>query len=188
MSYEITIKSLDPSEWQKLASLVANLEADMQEDGKPVTITATNEINRTAAQNRLLNAAYYPAIAKAMGDKDEEEVAARCKRKFGVNLMKIQAQGTTKKALKVKRELLRFGLIPADAQTKQAGWVQLMPVMGWPQAAQLEAFKLMECTRNFNTKLFSEYINRIEIWAAQELGLKLESINETLRNNALNIK
>jgi hypothetical protein len=188
MSYEITIKSLDPQEWQKLATLVQKLENEQHENGKPITITATNEINRTAAQNRLLNAAYYPAIAEAMGDKDEEEVAARCKRKFGVNLMRIQAQGTTKKALKVKRELLRFGLIPTDSQTKQAGWVQLMPVMGWPQAAQLEAFKLMECTRNFNTKEFSEYINRIEIWAAQELGLRLESINETLRNNALNIK
>ena len=182
MSYEITIKSLEPSEWQKLASLVANLEADMQEDGKPVTITATNEINRTAAQNRLLNAAYYPAIAQAMGDKDEEEVAARCKRKFGVNLMKIQAQGNTKKALKVKRELLRFGLIPEDAQTKQAGWVQLMQsAVNGHSLRKLEAFKLMECTRNFNTKLFSEYINRIEIWAAA--GVRLET-----RINQRNIK
>ncbi len=188
MSYEITIKSLDPKEWQKLAALVQKLENEQHENGKPITITAANEINRTAAQNRLLNAAYYPAIADAKGDKDEEEVAARCKRKFGVNLMRIQAQGTTKKALKVKRELLRFGLIPVDAQTRLARWKVVMNVQFMQEDVQLEAYKLMACTRNFNTREFSEYINRIEIWAAQELGIRLESINETLRNNALNIK
>ena len=86
------------------------------------------------------------------------------------------------------QELLRFGLIAEDEQTKKDGWQSLMQVPLWNETAQMEAFKLLDCTKNFTAKVFAEYINRIEIWAAQDLGVCLESINTTLRNNALNIK
>jgi len=188
--YEITINNLSTNEFSKLTTFVENIQTDMEEDGKPFYITATNDESRTSAQNRLLWSAYYPAIADKMGEKDEELIAARCKRKFGVPLMKTQAYAAkpTKRSKDVKRELLRFGLIDHDEQTIKDSWVTLMSVLLFPMDGQMDAFKLLDCTKNFTTKLFAEYINRIEIWAAQELGLNLESINKTLRDNALNIK
>ena len=100
MSYEITIKSLDPQEWQKLAALVSNLEADMQEDGKPIFITATTDEKevRSLAQNAL-SAVYYKAIADKFG-YSVIEARLRCKVDFGLQaLLQQTADGNAKRAI-----------------------------------------------------------------------------------------
>jgi len=43
MSYEITIKSLDPKEWQAFAEYVQKLENEQRENGKPIFITACTD-------------------------------------------------------------------------------------------------------------------------------------------------
>jgi len=172
---------------KKISNLAFDIESGFESDNTHWSIHATNELDRSSKQNSLLWSAYYPAIAKKMGDLTAEAAGARCKRKFGVSLMKEQAAKGTKKALVIKKELHIFGLIPDDRQTKADGWITIMPVQLWAEEAQIEAYKYMNCTRNFTMSIFCEYIKSIEIWAAQDLGLCLESINTTLRNKALNI-
>ena len=181
-----TIKINNLADLEKMSTLGFTIQDEIEDsiskekNIKGWVITATNEQDRTLEMNNLLWSAWYPAITKVLRiTQDEnitiEQVSSRCKRKFGIGLMRQQA-ATNKK---VKRELLRFGLISEDQETSNNGWKVLMPISIWPLEAQLEALVLMDCTKNFTIKLFSEYLERIQIWAAQEHNIVLESINES---------
>lgn len=180
----------DKTAQSRLKALFENMNDDLLE-GLPIYINVTNELIRTNAQNRLLHSAYYPAIANKRGDKPDEievDTIARCKRKFGLPILKRIAKEQTKRAKTVKRELYRFGLIDDDDETIKGAWQVIINLkFERSERKYLDAMSLMQCTRLMNTKEFSEYLLAIEIWAAEELGLALQSINETLRNQAMNL-
>jgi hypothetical protein len=129
---------------------------------------------RTLAMNRLLRK-FYNVIAENLGDVSDD-IEARCKRKFGIPLMKEQALGNTKKANDVYLRLVQFGIIPTESPAER----KTIMINFWtlPDIGQLEAIKLLPVTRNFGIKLMRRYIENIQIWAAQEHNIVLESINE----------
>lgn len=130
---------------------------------------------RTLAMNRLLRQ-FYNIIAEHLGDISED-IEARCKRKFGLKLMREQSDGDSKKANEVYLNLVKFGIINTESPAEQ----KIIMIRFWELSdiGQLEAIKLLPVTRNFGIKLMQRYIESIQQWAAKEHNIVLESINET---------
>lgn len=151
------------------------------DESKDLYITVTDDKSklRTNAQNGLIQL-YYKAIGDFMG-YDVEESTARCKRKFGLPIMYQQAYKDTQKAKVVYRELLRVGLINNPTPPERA--FILTNYHNLSEEGQIECFKLIACTRNFNTTEMKEYIDTMERFFAEK-GLVLESINEVKRREA----
>lgn len=175
--YEITINTLDPNEFAKLATLVENIQTDMEEDGKPFYLIATNnkaEV-RSLAQNAL-SAIYYAAIGKKIG-LTSDDARLRCKVDFGLQALYEQSglppevrgnKWAIKEALKTMRTL------------------RIIKFRWLTDPEKLEVMESLPCTRVMTTAVFCDYMKQIELYYADK-GLMLESINKTLRNNALNI-
>ncbi len=174
MSYEITIKSLDPKEWQAFAEYVQKLEAQQREDGKPIFITACTDEKevRSLAQNAL-SAVYYKAIADKFG-YTVIEARLRCKVDFGLQaLLQQSGSKSAKGAIKDANRVLK------TLAVIKFKW------LSYPD--KLHVMNTLPCTRIMTSAIFCDYLKQIELFYSQH-GLILESINETLRNNALNIK
>jgi len=178
-AYEITIKSLAPNEFAKLSTLVSNIQDDMEEDGKPFFITATNDEAevRTLAQNAL-SAVYYKAIAEEF-KYTTMEARLRCKLDFGLQALLEQTSLVSKKKKTPTPAAILAKKVMRTLQIIKFKW------LGYEQ--KLEVMETLPCTRIMTTAVFCDYLKQIEFYYLDK-GLRLESINETLRNNALNIK
>ena len=127
-----------------------------------VSISDDKSEIRSKAQNALMHI-YYKVIAEHEGD-DVEDIGARCKRKFGLPIMMVQAGEKTKKGNKVYFELLRFGLIKTDSKPEQKRI--LINYHDLDYIGQLECFKIMQVTRNFN----STEMNKIMVISYKSLS------------------
>ena len=151
------------------------------DEGRDLFVTICDDKTeiRTRAMNALMHC-YYRDISDFIGD-EIEDVSARCKRKFGLPIMRIQAAEITKKGNKVYFELLRFGLIKTESPPELKRI--LINYYDLDEVGQIECFKLIAVTRNFNNKEMRDYIEKLERYFAGQ-GLVLESKNEKLRREA----
>ena len=152
------------------------------DEGKDLFVTICDDKAeiRTKAMNALMHC-YYKEIALFMCD-DIEDVIARSKRKFGLNIMYHQIGKKTKKANKVYLELLRFNLVKTEVPEERSRI--MIDYYSMTYQGQLECFKVMEVTRNFSNTEMKDYLFSMERYFAEK-GLVLESKNEQLRNEAL---
>jgi hypothetical protein len=176
--YEITINNLSTNEFAKLSTFVENIQTDMEEDGKPFFITATNDRAevRSLSQNAL-SAIYYSAISTHF-NYTKLEARLRCKIDFGLPALYEQSglppeKKGNKAAVRVAKKVMRTLHI---IKFKYLGYENKMEVM-----------ENLPCTSIMTTAVFCDYMKQIEMYYVDK-GLVLESINETLRNNALNGK
>ena len=144
-----------------------------------ITVSDDKAKIRSNAQNALIHV-YYAAISEKTG-YEVDDCEARCKRRFGLPIMQVQKGESTKKGKHVFTELLRFGLI-TDANEVEQKRV-LIRYYDLIEEGQVECFKSIEVTRNFNSTQMKQYIESIERYWAQH-GLVLESINEQKRRDA----
>jgi len=136
-----------------------------------ITISFDKGAMRSKAMNSLA-AIYYKQISEHTGDC-QKEVKAFCKMTFGIDLLKeLSALDTV------------AGFEAGDA-------VEVINDVGfyrWNYEAKIKFMKTVYITSLMTTKIFCDYLRQVEAHYMQVEGLRLESINETLRNNALNIK
>ncbi|MAF42813.1 MAG: hypothetical protein CMI54_01410 [Parcubacteria group bacterium] len=136
-----------------------------------ITISFNKGVMRTSALNSLA-AVYYRTISEHTGDC-RTDVKAFCKMKFGIDLLKELGEEDT------------------TAGYKASDTTEVINDVGfyrWNYEAKIKFMKTIYITSLMTSKIFCEYLKQIEAYYMQSEGLRLESINETLRNNALNIK
>ena len=158
--------------------MVFSIQEDIDNDGRPWYITATNSVEkiRTIAQNALLRC-YYNEIKKSQWGVNQgysiEDAEVYCKRNIIVGVMKHQAKLNTKLGEYAKGRILailELNRLGASEELRRK-WL-LTP--GWSSKLNNEHFRM--------------YVEEIELHFLPLLNYRLESINTTLRNNALNAK
>jgi len=178
MAHNIEIKDSSANEFDKISNMVFSIQEDIDNDGRPWYITATNSAEkvRSIAQNALLRC-YYIEIKNSPWGKNQgysiEDAEVYCKRNIILGVMKHQAKLSTKLGQHAKDRVLATKEMAAKgfSERSKRSWL-LTP--GWSSKLNNEHFKM--------------YIEEIELHFLPILNYRLESINETLRNNALNIK
>lgn len=135
-----------------------------------ITISFDKGEMRNKALNSLA-AIYYKRISDHTGDCPKE-VKARCKMLFGIDLLKELGAEDTK-----------AGYDASDV-------TELINKVGfytWNYESKIELMQIVYVTSLMTKPIFCEYLRQIEAYYQNKEGLMLESINKTLRNNALNI-
>ena len=177
MAHNIEIKDSSTKEFEKFSKMVFDIQEDIDNDGRTWYITATNSVEkiRSIAQNALLRC-YYIEIKKSTWGANQgysiEDAEVYCKRNIIIGVMKSQAKLQTKLGEHAKNRVLAIlELIKLNApETLRRQWL-LTP--GWSSKLNNEHFRM--------------YAEEIELHFLPLLNYRLESKNETLRNNALNI-
>lgn len=136
-----------------------------------ITISFDKGEMRTKALNSLA-AIYYKQISEHTGDCPKE-VKARCKMQFGIDLLKELGAEETKAG---------YGASDVTELVEKLGFYR------WNYEAKIELMQIVYVTSLMTKPIFCEYLRQIEAYYMNKEGLKLESINKTLRDNALNIK
>jgi hypothetical protein len=133
-------------------------------------------LNKTAASIELWTKKYLTTEDYCTkGDTGDcpKEVKAFCKMQFGIDLLKELGAEETK-----------AGYDASDVTEL----VEKLGFYRWNYEAKIELMQIVYVTSLMTKPIFCEYLRQIEAHYLNKEGLRLESINETLRNNALNIK
>ena len=148
------------------------VEDYLQESKKEAYITVS--FNKDQMRSNALNSlaeVYYSIIA---GNQHSAlEIKAFCKMQFGIALLDKQGAGDTQKAQEAKERTTLLNDLRFNERSYQA---------------KIRLMKAITITSLMTKPIFWDYLREIEQYYWTHQHLKLESINETLRNNALNIK
>ena len=171
ISKRITIIENKPSEFSQISTWLDKAS----NENKPFLVYITNDLSgmRTNAQNALY-ACYVKEIGNKFGESIEE-VRRRLKREFGLDILLEQSAEKNKKDLPTKGALESLKIMDLLRAISYR-------LLNWKR--QEKVLESLPCTSIMTSKNFVEFLKRIEIHYAQK-GLVLESINETLRNEAL---
>ena len=169
ISKRITVQNGSQAEFKKLTDLVLLIDKSIQDTGKPWYFRATNNASeiRSIAQNALY-ACYVEAVRKHFGDS-HSDTRKFLKRKFGLTTMYLQSQNNTKAGHDALSVINCLRVVNYKLQ---------------PFHTQEAILEPLPCTSIFTSKSFCVFLREVEIHYAEK-GLVLESINETLRNEAL---
>ena len=175
ISKRITVQNNSKSEFEKLTKLVFAIDEELNINSKAWYIRATNNASeiRNNAQNSLLHC-YYVEIAKSQWAKNQgmskEAVEIYCKRNIVIGVLKAQSAKETKAGFHAKQKL---EMIKALQMYNASAGIRENFLMagGWSSI--------------LDSKHFQMYLREIELHFLDKLHYKLESLNETLRNDAL---
>ena len=171
-----TIKITCERDFVKFANLGETISDEIIENGKEWVISATNNIAkvRNNAQNALA-ACYYQTVSDETGESSER-VKTQLKLDIGLKILLVQS-----------------GEMSGEAPTKSALEAQkvmdLLKVINFklrPYSEKMKIMRVTPCTSLFTSKNFQRFLKDVEIKYA-ERGIILQSVNETLRNQAMNL-
>ena len=172
----------------KLTAFVNQIDKQIQVDNKPISVTWTNDVGkiRTLAQNALY-ACYVSAIKHKFGGS-LSSIRAELKHEIGVDILMLQYLEAKEKAIS-KLECdqdLNYSMI-SQAGREAGDTHVLLKTINYelqPYNIQMKILRPLPCTSIMLRKWFVKFIEAVEMYYAEK-GLVLESINETLRNEAL---
>lgn len=178
-SKSITIENSSSGQLEKLANLAMTVGDEIEENGRQWWITATNDRGkiRTLAQNSLY-ATYLDAIKTDTGFSDED-LRVEHKRCFGLQILYAQAG---EKRTKDDSEVFTKAALDAQAVMET---LRIINFKHMNDEQKNKVLKVIPCTRIMTTKNFAKFLVDIEQFYQYWNGLRLESINEAKRNEAL---
>ena len=139
-----------------------------------ITISFNKSQMRSNALNSLA-ACYYKTVSDREGDS-EIDVKAFCKLHFGIQVLEGQASEYEEKPTNVNYNARVAVDLLYDINFFQMNY-----------ATKLEFMKNYNITSLMNKETFCKYLNEVERHYSEKCGIILQSINTTLRNNALNL-
>ena len=168
---------------EKIANLAFSIESTLTEDSKPWKVYATNDAQklRSTSQNGLLQCYYHTIQKSNWGEgKSRDDIEVYCKRRFAIPILEKQAvEINEKKGLPTRAAL--------DAQ-RPVNIIECLKELRVNESIRFDYILRTAMSSIMTSENFCLYLKEIEIHFIDKLNYRLESINTTLRNNALNIK